>query len=108
MKKQIVNEIQKLLDQDFIEPVNSSSKWVSSLVYVPKKNEDVHLCVDMPKANTAVVRNYCPIPTLGKILCEVNGVKVFSKLDFAHGYHQIVQDLLQLLVLLKDYFDINV
>ena len=32
MKKQVETEIQKLLDQNFIGPVNSSSEWVSPLV----------------------------------------------------------------------------
>ena len=92
MKKQVEAEIQKLLDQDFIEPVNSSPEWVSPLVCVPKKNGDVRLCVDMRKANTAIIRNYYPIPTLDEILYEVNGAKIFSKLDLAQGYHQIVLD----------------
>ena len=92
MKKQSKAEIQKLLDQDFIEPVNSSPEWVSPLVCVPKKNGDVRLCVDMRKANTAIIRNYYPIPTLDEILYEVNGAKIFSKLDLAQGYHQIVLD----------------
>ena len=92
MKKQSKAEIQKLLDQDFIEPVNSSPEWVSPLVCVPKKNGDVRLCVEMRKANTEIIRNYYPIPTLDEILYEVNGAKIFSKLDLAQGCHQIVLD----------------
>ena len=92
MKKQVGNEIQKLLEQDFIEPVTSSPKWVSPLVCVIKKNWDVRLRVDMRKANTAIIRNYYSIPTLDEILYEVNGAKIFSKLDLAQGYHQIVLD----------------
>ena len=38
--------------------------------------------------------------------------KIFSKLDLAQRYHQIVlhekQEMLRLLVLLIDYFDINI
>ena len=92
MKKQVENEIQKLLEQDFIEPVTSSPKWVSPLVCVWKKNGDFRLCVDMRKVNTVIIRNYYPIPTLDKILYEVNGAKIFSKHDLAQGYHQIVLD----------------
>ena len=40
MNKQVEAEIQKLLDQDFTEPVNSSPEWVSPLVCVLKKNGD--------------------------------------------------------------------
>ena len=91
MEKQVEDETQKFLEQDFVKPVTSSTKWVSSLVCVPKKNGDVCLCVDMLKANTApVIRNYYPIPTLDENLHEVNGVKIFSKSDLAQGYYQIV------------------
>ena len=90
MKKQVAAEIRKLLDQDFIEPVTSSPEWLSPLVCVPKKNWDVRFCADMRKANTAIIRNYYPIPTLDEILYEVNGAKILSKLDLAQGYHQIV------------------
>ena len=38
-EKQAETEIEKLLDQDFIELVNSSPEWVSPLFCVPKKNE---------------------------------------------------------------------
>ena len=40
MNKQVEAGIQKLLDQDFTEPVNSSPEWVSPLVCVLKKNGD--------------------------------------------------------------------
>ena len=108
MKKQSKAEIQKLLDQDFIEPVNSSPEWVSLLVCVPKRNGDVRLCVDMRKANTAIIRNYYPIPTLDEILYEVNGAKIFSKIckkSLIKLFLMKNQETLQVLVLLKDYFD---
>ena len=46
----------------------------------------------MRKANTAIIRNYFPIPTLDEIQNKVNGAKIFSKLDLAQGHHQIVLD----------------
>ena len=108
MKKQVQTEIQKLLDQNFIETVNSLPEWVSPLVCVPKKNGEVRLCVDMRKANTAIIRNYYPIPTLDEILYEVNGAKIFSKIckkSLIKLFLMKNQETLQVLVLLKDYFD---
>ena len=113
MKKQVENKIQKQLEQDFIDPVTSSPKWVSPSVFIPKKDG---MCVCLQTCTKLILqlfRNFYAIPTLGEILYEVNGAKIFIKLDLAQGYHQIVlddknQEILQLLVLLKDYFDINV
>ena len=59
------------LKMSLIEPVTSSPKWISPLVCVPKKNGDVRLCVDVRKANTAIIRNYYPILTLDEIRYEV-------------------------------------
>ena len=46
----------------------------------------------MRKSNTAIIKNYYPIPTSDEILYEVNDVKIFSKRDLAQGYHQIILD----------------
>ena len=46
----------------------------------------------MRKANTAIIRNYYPIPILDEILYEVNGAKIFSKLYLAERYREIVLD----------------
>ena len=72
--------------------MNSSPEWVFYSVCFPKRNGDVRLCVDICKANTAIIRNYFPIPMLDQILYEVNGAKIFSKLDLEQGYHHIALD----------------
>ena len=45
--------------------------------------------VHMRKANEAIVRERHPIPTVDDILYQLNGSKVFSKLDLKWGFHQI-------------------
>ena len=75
--------------------MNFSPEWVSPLVCIPKRNRDVRLCVElilMRKANTAIIRNYDPNPTLDESLYKVNGPKIFIKLDLAQMYHQMVLD----------------
>ena len=64
-------KFKSFLNRTSLKPVTSSRKWVSPLVCVPKKNGDVRLCVDMRKGNTAIIRNYYPIPILDEILYEV-------------------------------------
>ena len=77
-----------------------------------KEEWDVRLCIDIRKANTAIIRNYYPIPILDEILYEVNGAKIFSKLYLAEVIVRLFlmknQETLQLLVLVRDYFDRNV
>jgi len=65
---------------------------VSPIVVVPKPNGDIRLCVDMRQANEAVERERFPIPTIEETLLEMNGSKVFSKLDLNMGFHQLELD----------------
>ena len=49
------------MDCDIIEPVEGPTPWVSPVVVVPKPSADIRLCVDMTKANEAIVRERNPI-----------------------------------------------
>ena len=88
-KEKVKQELQKLLDWDIIEKVDTPSEWVSPLRVVEKPNGAIRLCVDMRRANTAVKRVRFPIPTLEQTLQELSGCTVFSKIDLRMGYHQV-------------------
>ena len=45
LKYIVKDELQKLLDADFIYPI-SDSKWVSPLVIVPNKGGKWRICID--------------------------------------------------------------
>ena len=55
--------------------------WVSPVVVAPKPSRDIRLCVDMWRANEAIIRQRLPILTIDKVLESLNGSGVFSKLD---------------------------
>ncbi|VDI32041.1 Hypothetical predicted protein [Mytilus galloprovincialis] len=74
---------------DVIERVEGPTEWVSPLVVVPKRNSEIRICVDMRRANEAVKRSRHPIPTVDEILQELNGAKVYSKIDLRMGFHQV-------------------
>ena len=83
--KQVEAKLTELQDLDIIEDVEGPTPWVSPLVAVPKSNGDVRVCVDMRRANAAVIRERHPIPTLKETLQALNGAAVFSKLDLRWG-----------------------
>ena len=59
-------------------------------MFVPKPNkDDVRICVDMRRVIEAIQREKLPIPTVDEVLEEMNGSRVFSKLDMNMGFHQI-------------------
>lgn len=92
LRSKVEAKVDELLRLDVIEKVNGPTPWVSPVCVVPKPNGDVRLCVDMRKANKAVVRERHPIPTVDEILQDMNESAVFSKLDLKWGYHQVELD----------------
>ena len=89
MRNQVERKLQELENQDVIEKVEGPTPWVSPLVPIPKKDNDVRICVDMWAANKAVQRERFPMPNIEHTLEQMNGAKVFSCLDFKSSFHQI-------------------
>ena len=55
-------EVQYLLDNDFIEP--SQSKWNSPCILVPKPDETFRICTDYHKVNSVTQTDTFPIPRI--------------------------------------------
>lgn len=91
-RSKVETAIKQLYDDDICEnPVNTPTPWVSPIVVVPKPKdpESVRICVDMRAANKAIKREKHPMPTVHELIHDLNGCKVFTKLDLNQGYHQI-------------------
>ena len=59
---------------------------MSLLVVVPQSDGDIRICVDMRRANEAIVRERYPIITTEEVLYDLNGSTVFSKLVLKWGF----------------------
>ena len=91
LRLKVESEIHRLENDDIIEkiPEGMPTDWVSPVVIVPKRDGNIRLCVDMRIANTAIKRTRHPIPTVEAVSMELNGARIFSKLDLAQAYHQL-------------------
>jgi hypothetical protein len=76
LKDVVKDELQKLLDVNFIYPI-SDSKWVSPLVVVPKKNGKWRICVDYRELNKATQKDHFPLPFIDQVLDTLAGKKFF-------------------------------
>ncbi|XP_055615315.1 uncharacterized protein K02A2.6-like [Toxorhynchites rutilus septentrionalis] len=85
----IEDKLNSLLASDIIERVEGSSPWVSPLVTVVKDNGDLRLCVDMRRANMAIVRERHIMPTIEDFLPRFTSAKWFSRLDVKEAFHQV-------------------
>ena len=89
LRAKVKAKIDELLEGDIIERVEGPTTWASPVVVAPKPSGEIRLCVDMRRANEAIIRERLPIPTVDEVLEELNGSTVFSKLDLRHGFHQV-------------------
>lgn len=87
----VEKELQKLLKNDIIEKVSEPSEWVSAIVVVPKpkKPGEVRITIDSRLANKAIKRTRYVVPTTEQIAYDMNGAKVFSRLDCNKAFHQV-------------------
>eukprot|EP00112_Aurelia_sp_Birch-Aquarium-sp1_P009823 Seg2131.1 transcript_id=Seg2131.1/GoldUCD/mRNA.D3Y31 product="putative protein K02A2.6" protein_id=Seg2131.1/GoldUCD/D3Y31 len=89
LRSQIEKKLDELEKLDVIEKAQGPTPWISPVVVIPKSNAEIRLCVDMRQANSAMVRERHPIPTVEEVLHEFNGSSVFSKLDIKWAFHQV-------------------
>lgn len=89
LQSRIEDKIKALLAGDIIEPVEGGCQWVSPLVTVLKDNGDLRLCVDMRRANTAILRERHIMPTIEDFLPRFTTAKYFSRLDIKEAFHQV-------------------
>ena len=89
LTSKVEEKVKELVDLDIVEPVEGPTPWVNPVVVVPKSQGDIRLCVDIRRANEAILRERHPIPTVDEITQGMNVSKVFSKLDLKWGYHQL-------------------
>ena len=55
----------------------------------PSRPKEIRICVDMRSLNQAIIRERHVIPIIDDVVSDLNGCKVFSKIDLNQGYHQI-------------------
>src|ERR1700733_3479883 len=89
LESQIKSELNKLLKAKIIFPVRHS-RWVSNLVPVKKKNEDIQICIDFRNINKACQKDNFPLPPMEQILQAVAGSELMSFLDGFSRYNQIL------------------
>ena len=54
-----------------------------------KKDGSLRLCIDYRKLNRVTTRNQYPIPRIDELFDQLQGSRVYSKIDLRSGYHQL-------------------
>ena len=83
LKKQLADMLRKGL----IRP--SASPLGTPVIFVDKEDGTIRLCVDYRKLNDVTIKNKYPLPKIEDLFDQMNGAKIFSKIDLRTGYHQL-------------------
>ena len=54
-----------------------------------KKDGSLRLCIDYRQLNRVTIRNQYPLPRIDKLFDQLQGYRVYSKIDLRSGYHQL-------------------
>ncbi|GJT63350.1 putative reverse transcriptase domain-containing protein [Tanacetum coccineum] len=79
--------LQELSDKGFIRP--SSSPWGAPVLFVKKKDGSFRMCIDYRELNKLTVKNRYPLPRIDDLFDQLQGSRVYSKIDLRSGYHQL-------------------
>ncbi|KAF4627116.1 hypothetical protein G7Y89_g11043 [Cudoniella acicularis] len=75
------------LEKRWIRP--SVSPAGAPILFVPKKDGGLRLCVDYRGLNKVTVKNRHPLPLIDETLDRLVGAKIFTKLDLKDAYHRV-------------------
>jgi hypothetical protein len=85
--EELKRQLADMLSKGLIRP--SASPWGSPVLFVDKRDGTIRLCVDYRKLNEVTIKNKYPLPKIEDLFDQLNGAKVFSKIDLRTGYHQL-------------------
>ena len=80
-------QMNELIQHNWVEP--SESPWGAPVLFVPKKNGQLRMCIDFRDLNSMTIDDSYPLPRLEILLHRASSATVFSKIDLASGFHQI-------------------
>ncbi|GBG91470.1 hypothetical protein CBR_g52426 [Chara braunii] len=85
--EELCKQLDELLEKGWIR--SSSSPFGAPVLFVPKKEGELRMCIDYRGLNAITVKNVEPLPKIDDLLDRVQGCKYFSNIDLKSGYHQI-------------------
>lgn len=88
---EIERQVQKLIDNDIVEP--SESDFSANVHLVPKKNGQRRMVVDFRSLNDIAVKDHYPLPQMSNMFRALRDATHFAALDCTEGFLQIPVDI---------------
>ena len=78
LRPQLKDTLDALEPQGVIAQVTTPTRWISSIVAIPKKNGKLSICLDPKDLNRAIQREKYQLPTVEDIATRLHRAKVFK------------------------------
>ncbi|GJX83899.1 putative reverse transcriptase domain-containing protein [Tanacetum coccineum] len=85
--QELSTQLQELSDKGFIRPI--SSPLGALVLFIKKKDGSFQMCIDYRKLNKLTVKNRYLIPRIDDLFDQLQGSRVYSKIDLRSDYHQL-------------------
>ena len=85
--RELKAQLEELLSNGFIRP--SISPWGAPILFVKNKDGSLRLCIDYRQLNRVTIRNQYPLPRIDELFDQLQGSRVYSKIDLRLGYHRL-------------------
>ncbi|GKE13956.1 putative reverse transcriptase domain-containing protein [Tanacetum coccineum] len=85
--QELSTQLQELSEKGFIRL--SSSPWGAPVLFVKKKDGSFRMCINYCELNKLTVKNRYPHPKIHDLFDQLQGSRVYSKIDLRSGYHQL-------------------
>jgi transposase InsO family protein len=79
--------VKENLRKGYIRPSQSSAGY--PVLFVPKKNGKLRMCIDYRQLNSITKKDRYPLPLISEIQDRIGNAKIFTKIDLRWAYHQI-------------------
>ena len=80
-------QVKRFLEKGFIRP--PTSPYGASVLFTPKKDGGVRMCIDYRKVIAQTRKDKHPLPRADELMYQLHGADTFSGLDLLSGYHQV-------------------
>nr|GEV01427.1 hypothetical protein [Tanacetum cinerariifolium] len=85
--QELSTQLQELSKRGFIRL--SSLPWGAPVLFVKKKDGSFWICIDYRELNKLTVKNRYSLLRINHLFDQLQGSRVYSKIDLRSGYHQL-------------------
>ncbi|CAI5482830.1 unnamed protein product [Closterium sp. Yama58-4] len=90
--EELRRQIDALLEKGFIRP--STSPFAAPILFTPKKDGGLRMCIDYRALNRVTIKSRYPIPRTDDLLDQLRGARYFSKIDLLRCVIVYLDDIL--------------